>query len=274
MRLVLTDLIPSVLRDGHFWGGALGLAASAVAVIAAVRAFEGLARRWWRRSLGARRHQQALIDQLVCLESMAYVRQFLGEPVFTQPLLGGRELLYRLPGSWVWILSVNDSVMAFGVTVTKRRMFVRTDWMSAGQLKLKLGRSTFGTMKATSEASSARFVMGARNAWYDEEYYFGNPGNPGNHLTYVVSYNDLGAAGGDGFVDHRGASLRQFSNGNFSGFPYEATDEKQPRPPGLTANTIAVIGPEIALSDLVAATQYRPLGAQYDVVRAFRGAQN
>src|SRR6478735_3900008 len=127
----------------------LGIGSSAAAVAAALWGLWKLGRRLWNHTIGLRRAQAAVLDQLACTVSRAYVESLLGAPRFIpNPHARLEERIYRLPGAWVAIQFKGDAVNLFSITITDADMWYRTTGITLGVIDLKLGYDTFAQASA------------------------------------------------------------------------------------------------------------------------------
>lgn len=181
--------------------------------------------RMWRRSVfGRRRAQARLLDQLACGEPIARVETWLGFAVVTE----GDTHTYELPGAWVQVTEIDGVVASFSVTVRSSKMWYDTSRLTVGNLRLRLGRSTFSHIDPHGTVPDSAYAEGNRRVGYAQLYYFGNPGH---YQGYVVGYNIIGA--GDisaGYSDAREA---------------DAVGQAAAMA-GTTVNTLVVYGPQSA----------------------------
>jgi hypothetical protein len=94
--------------------------------------------------LGRRRAQAKLLDQLACLSSVDYIESLLGAAQFITYADEREQRTYHLPGAWVMVELKDARVVAFSITITKRRMYYNTKRLTFGFLKVKLGKDKFG----------------------------------------------------------------------------------------------------------------------------------
>jgi hypothetical protein len=102
----------SAISDGLQFG------AAAVAVLGAGGTTYKYGVRRWKQTVGRRRAQTAILDQLCCTSSMAFVESKLGVPQFIVSNDGYEQRFYRLPGAWVTVEPKDDAVRAFTITIT------------------------------------------------------------------------------------------------------------------------------------------------------------
>src|SRR6478736_752153 len=173
----------------------LGIGSSAAAVAAALWGLWKLGRRLWNHTIGLRRAQAAVLDQLACTVSRAYVESLLGAPRFIpNPHARLEERIYRLPGAWVAIQFKGDAVNLFSITITDADMWYRTSGITLGVIDLKLGYDTFA--QASARYDGQQIWIGNRQAGYYRHYHHG--GAQGGHQHFWLSYNAVGAGKFDG----------------------------------------------------------------------------
>jgi hypothetical protein len=217
----------SAIADGLQFG------ASAVAVIGAGGAAGAYGVRRWKQTVGRRRAQSAILDQLACASSLEFVESRLGVPQFVTHLdLDGREeRAYRLPGAWVLVQPVAGAVRAFSITITDPEMYYDIGPMTHGCINIRLGLDTFADGPTTSDEA---FEIGRRHATFVRYYDYGV--QPGNQY-YWLAFNGVGT----GVFDHG----TQYGTGIYSGTWRSGGDinEKRADPSGITANTLTVMSP-------------------------------
>ena len=79
----------------------LGAGAAGATVLSAVWGMGQLTRKQWDRTIGRRRAQSRILDQLACGSSLEFVESLLGLPQFLEKIDGREQRIYRLAGSWV-----------------------------------------------------------------------------------------------------------------------------------------------------------------------------
>ena len=171
----------------HSVATGVSAAAAAVALIAAFWAFRVVVRRWWNRSVGRRRAQSAILDQIVCTSSLEFVESLLGAPQFIRHDDEYEQRIYRLPGSWVTVEPVDGAVRAFTITITDPNMYYETKGMTFGVVDVRLGMDTFD--KATRSADE-ELAIGARHATYKRHY---PSNNPSGFQEFWLAHNQVGA---------------------------------------------------------------------------------
>lgn len=203
----------------------LGVGASAAAVAGAVGAVLLLIRRWWTETIGRRRAQAKVLDEIACSVSLDYIETVLGVPHFiTHPENGVDERIYRLPGAWVSIQTKAGAVHLFSITVTDSKMWYHTGAVSLGIAALRLGKDAFD--QASEGFDGEELWIGARHAGYIRHYYHANPGGFQN---YWLSYNAVGA----GIFD--------VGAGPYASGIYGNHGEVPPNPAKITANTLTIL---------------------------------
>lgn len=140
----------------------------------------------WRTWFAPRRAQARVLDRLCCGEPMASVNSWLGSPVLSR----GSVHTYELPGAWVQIVEADGVVLSFAVTIRKKRLHYNAAKLTVGNLRVELGRSTFGAINSRDDAPEVAYAEGNRRVGYAQRYYFGNPGH---YQHYVLAFNTAGA---------------------------------------------------------------------------------
>lgn len=211
----------------------LGLGSSAAAVAAAVWGVWTLARRKWENTIGKRKAQTRILDQLACTVSMAFVENVIGPPRF---ILGNdpssEERFYRLPGCWVGIVPRGNAVERLSITITDRQMWYRTDGLTLGTIDVRLGVDTFA--KASEHFDGEELWVATKQRGYNRHYHFGGAG--GAHQQFWLAFNAVGA----GSI----ALSEPYSSGVFGDF-----GDSPPNSADTTVNTLAVLSPLAALGD-------------------------
>lgn len=124
--------------------------------------------------LGRRRAQAKLMDKLACGSSVAYVESLFGAAQFITYGDNREQRTYHLPGAWVMIELKDARVIAFSITITKRRMCHNTAGLTFGFLKVKLGKDKFGDHGIGYDGE--RLWIDAYRRGYLRTYYFGRSG--------------------------------------------------------------------------------------------------
>ncbi|CDZ90124.1 hypothetical protein QM787_25525 [Rhodococcus ruber] len=169
----------------------LGAGAAGATVLSAVWGMGQLTRKQWDRTIGRRRAQSRILDQLACGSSLEFVESLLGLPQFLEKIDGREQRIYRLAGSWVVVELYERAMLSFSITITDPRMYHSTERLSFGQLHVRLGRSDFADV--SHHPSGERMWVGARRHGYLQHHYFGNPGG---YQDYWLSHNMCGATTG------------------------------------------------------------------------------
>lgn len=224
-----------------FWDSVstgVSIAAGAVALIAAIWAFAFVARRWWNRSVGRRRAQSSVLDQIVCTSSLTFVESKLGVPQFIRDDGGYEQRFYRLRGAWVTVEPVGGAVRAFTITITDARMYYETKGVTFGVVDLRLGKDTFAKARP---AAGSELAVGARHTTYVRHY---ESNNPSGFQQYWLAHNIVGA----GFIDGAPHASGIYA----AGYTAEAkcADGSMGPPPiprRITANSLTVLSPEAGL---------------------------
>jgi hypothetical protein len=214
----------------------LGIGSSAAAVIVAVWGLWKLVRRRWEKTVGRRKAQTKILDQLACTVSMAFVEKLLGPPRF---IIGddpsSEERCYRLPGCWIEIVPRGNAVERFSITITDPKMWYRTDGVTLGTIHVRLGVDTFAEAEE-DYFDGEQMAPGLKHASYTRHYHFGGAGGARQH--FWLSYNAAGA----GSIECNGP----FASGVFGSFGDINTPPDHAR---ITVNTLAVLSPHAALTD-------------------------
>jgi hypothetical protein len=82
--------------------------------------------------LTRRRRQAKLLDQLACGSSVAYVESLFGAAQFIAYANDREQRTYHLRGAWAMIEIDKARVIAFSITITKRRMYYNTKRLTRG----------------------------------------------------------------------------------------------------------------------------------------------
>jgi hypothetical protein len=241
-------------------GAGLGAGASAVAILAAAWGLLRIVRTLWRRSIGRRRAQSRILDQLACQSSVVFVESLLGVARFVEHHDGVERRLYRLPGAWVAIELQPDkpAVATFSITITDSSMYYSTNKLTFDLLDIRLGKDKFSELKGLGlEPDGEHYWLGANRAGYLRRYWFGNPGG---YQWYWLSWNLSGA--GDMVHQHPNGLYRSGAYAQATDNDAESFDSSQ-----ITANTLTVAGP---YSDNTALMAREVLGADYNTTRLAR----
>lgn len=180
------------------------------AVLTALYGLYGIARGWWRASLGKRRRLIRAYRRMAPYVRHDYVTELFGEPAWehkqTVRKYGGAiredepeagltdvELTVRtwplgLLGYLVTWCNKHDEILMYSLT-TRSRLF--RPRISVGPYRITLGRTPLASLP-TSDPDGTRpwHELGARRFSYAEQHYFGNPGG---YLHWVVGVSDAGA---------------------------------------------------------------------------------
>jgi hypothetical protein len=147
--------------------------------------------RLWKRTIGRRRAQSEILDQICCTSSLAFVESKIGVPQFIMHDGGYEQRFYRLPGAWVTIEPVNEAVRAFTITITititDPSMYYETRGMTFGLVDLRLGKDTFAKAQ---RGDDEQFAIGARHSTYVRHYV---SNNPNGFQEYWLAYSMIGA---------------------------------------------------------------------------------
>ncbi|TQC42619.1 hypothetical protein EEB14_47790 [Rhodococcus sp. WS4] len=233
----------------------LGIGASAAAVVAALWALWQLFRKSWERTVGGRRSQARILDQLACGSSLAFAEARLGVAQFVAQRAPLEQRIYRLPGAWVLLEVSDDTVRSFSITITDPSMHYPTERLTFGRLAVELGKDTFTC--AAPDFNGERLWIGARRMGYLRHYYFGNPGG---YQNYWLSYNMSGAG--------TFPPGTRFASGDYSAYCDEDSTSTSDTS-SIVVNTLTVVSPEWhALEHYM---ERDVLGPDHDLVRLSRG---
>lgn len=210
----------------------------------------------WHKTIGLRRSQTKLLDQLACGVSARFIDELLGTPKFVHRRELTDERLYRLPGAWVAVDILEDSVIAFTITITEQQLRYSTENLTFGNTQLTLGRSRFGEVSSEliSRRSGQRRWIGARRYGYIQHFYFGNPGG---YQHYWLSFNQCGYGIWDNFE-----GAYEYADGT-----YGESSDNAPNVAMLTINSLTVLGPRCPPTLLDDFMAREVLGADEDIVR-------
>lgn len=189
--------------------------------------------------LTRRRAQAELLDQLACGSSVDYVESLFGPAQFITYENERQQRTYHLPGAWVMTELKDGAVVAFSITVTKRRMYYNTKRLTFGYIKVKLGKSKFGDHGIGYDGE--RSWIGAYRVGYLRTYDFRRSGA---YQRFWLSYNMAGV-GSFGAVDRNtGEAAHWYETGSFC--EDQNAPQCHPAEPGLdasqcTINTLTVM---------------------------------
>lgn len=242
----------------------LGAGAAGATVLSAMWGAGQLIRKRWNRTLGRRRSQAELLDQLACGSSLEFVEALLGIPQFLEKLDDREQRIYQLTGVWVLIEIHERAVLSFSITVTDPRMYYSTDRLTFGHLPIQLGRSTFENVP--HHPNGARVWTGARRYGYLQHYYFGNPGS---YQDYWISHNMCGAAATRPSSFWRSVDSGTYVTDGDNSLRDGQHDNVPPEVLSTIANTLTVLGPRRILGTNVKEQLMSRdvLGPDHDTVR-------
>lgn len=207
----------------------LGIGGSAAGLIGAAWGAAFVVRRWWNRTVGRRRAQAEILDQLCCTSSMAFVESKLGVPQFITHPDDCEERVYRLPGAWIIVHPVAGAVRWFSITITDPDMYYDIGPTTLGNVPIRLGVDTFADAPSSDHES---MQIGARDATFVRYYEYGNTAGGGQ--PYWLAFNPVGCGtftGGD-----------PYGTGTYTGHGIQYGTP--PETSGITANTLTVMSPE------------------------------
>jgi len=247
----------------------LGAGASAAALLAAAWATLRLVRQIWTKSVGRRRAQARILDQLACGSSRDYIENLLGVPQFTSKSGGLDQNVHCLPGAWVMIELFEDEVVSYSITVRKKSMWYSTKRLMFGNMTVKLGKDTFEKAKPPETLGERSLYVwrGARTEGTTEHLFFGNPGQ---YQCYWLSYNMAGAGqmnvSLEGGMNYR---TGDYASDEYLG-EYDFVEKDAPCPDisNITVNTLTVLTPyEKAGAEKVDFMKRGFLGPDHDILR-------
>ena len=230
--------------------GSIGTVATAIppvaatfAILIALLSLGRWAVRRWQTTIGLRRTQTVLLNQLACGATAASVNALFGEPKFVRDIDGRIERTYRLVGVWVAVefqqgvdSERGSPVVAFSITVTDRRQWFDTRKLSTGHLAVRLGRDKIGS---APRAQDVWFWTGANRYGYLQHFYFGNPGG---YQNFWLSHNKAGCGLPPSEFVH-------FHSGKYSDSAASRYHVGEPNTlnesdvSDITVNTLTVLGP-------------------------------
>lgn len=240
-----------------FFTDTVAVAAAVVTVAGAAFGVISTIRSLFQRTIGRRRSQTLLLDQLACGADGRYIEALLGPPLFSSATHSGSEHIYRLPGAWVLTYVSDGSVVWFSITIRKKGFAYDVRTLTFGKLGVHLGRDTFARVE--EEPTGIYGWTGARRYGYSEQHYFGNPGG---YQHYWLSHSDSG-------VGHFQAAPNVRSGSYADGTGDTPTPEYFEGRWRTTVNTLTVSGPE---TDPRLLTSRQTLGADLDRIRVARGS--
>ncbi|MGW4027831.1 ETEC_3214 domain-containing protein [Streptomyces sp. NPDC004838] len=177
------------------------------AVLTALYTLSGVARGWWRATLGKRRSLINAYRRLAPFVRDDYVRALFGEPAWSHkqhvgvyavgeddlPSQSDVELMVRTwalgtLGYLVTWCNEDDEVLMYGLTTCSPLL---RPSLSVGPHKVRLGRTRLSALPAPSADGDGPWpALGARRFCYAEQHFFGNPGG---YQTWVLGVSDTGS---------------------------------------------------------------------------------
>lgn len=212
----------SAISDG------LQFSAAMVAVFGGAGALYKYAAHHWRQTIGRRRTQADILDQLCCTSSLEFIESKLGAPQFITYHFGREERIYRLPGAWVIVHAVAGAVHWFSITITDPAMYYEIGPTTLGNLPIQLGVTTFAEAPSSDHES---VQIGARDATFVRYYDYGCTARGGQ--AYWLAYNSVGCGE---FSDSGRYGTGTYAS---SGIQYGTSPDTS----GITANTLTVMSP-------------------------------
>lgn len=201
-------MIRCVSFDLETLNNALSAGAAAAALLGVAWAVMRLIWAGGRNLFGRRLAQSKLLNQLACKSSAEYVESLLGPAQFMTYANDRQQRTYHLPGAWVMTELKDGAVVAFSITVTKRRMYFNTKRLTFGFIRVKLGKSKFGDHGIGYDGE--RSWIGAYRVGYLRTYDFRRSGA---YQRFWLSYNMAGV-GNFGAIDRNtGGAAHSYETG-------------------------------------------------------------
>ncbi|WP_139329736.1 ETEC_3214 domain-containing protein [Mycobacterium sp. IS-2888] len=217
----------------------LGAGAATAALLSASWGIVKLIATLYRRTVGRRRAQAKLLDQLACSSSVDYIESLLGVAQFITTEDGREQRTYHLPGAWVMVELADNVVIAFSITITSRRMYYNIKRLTFGFLDLNLGKSKFSGPDIGYRGE--RLWIGAYRIGYLRAYYYARQGG---YQHYWLSYNMAGA----GSLTTARNTPSLVETGVFVSAATHQPSQFDVKNPidasGITVNTLTVLHPE------------------------------
>jgi hypothetical protein len=177
------------------------------AVLTALYTLSGVARGWWRATLGKRRSIIKAYRRMAPFVRDDYVRALFGEPAWSHkqhvgvhgggdddaPGLHDVEVMVRTwalgtLGYLVTWCNEDDEVLMYGLTTCSPLL---RPSLAVGPYKVRLGRTRLSALPAPSADDVGPWpTLGARRFCYAEQHYFGSPGG---YRTWVLGVSDTGS---------------------------------------------------------------------------------
>lgn len=196
------------------------------------------------------------LQQLAPGTTMAFFVSILGTPIFVKKGMQNTKRCVFVHNLFYVeaVTNLDDEVQMFSVTTRSENfnpILILGPYTTDNTfVSVQLGKTKFSELDILGYEGRVESGVGNRRAFYNEEYYFGNPGL---YQTYVLSYNDAGTreinataadlnAGANTTTDPRLKELRTHS----------------------VINTYSITAPSINLQSLGVSPW---LGADYDQVR-------
>lgn len=162
------------------------------AITGAVGLLAGV-RRWFRSTIGRRWVLARNLERLAPTMQMGYFVQVLGEPQQRSAADDGVQVtVWTMEDAFVQTLTDPSGMVTRLSVTTRNRRFTPTFYPghtinSGDTLEVTLGATRFAELPASP--LWVRGNVGPRRFYYDEGYYFGNPGN---YQPFTYSLNDAG----------------------------------------------------------------------------------
>lgn len=242
----------------------LGAGAATVALLSATWGIVKLVATLYRRTVGRRRAQAKLLDQLACSSSVDYVESLLGVAQFITTQDGREQRTYHLPGAWVMIELEENVVIAFSITVTSRWMHYNAKRLTFGFLDVKLGKDRFSRPNEIGYHGEILWI-GASRLGYLRAHDFHKSGG---YQRYWLSYNMCGAgrliASPD--IPHFIGTGVYANQSESTGFDLKNPTDAS----GISVNTLTILHPEGPLNDFYKRHILGPDEARVKLARTVR----
>lgn len=180
--------------------GLLSSADNLTAVILACFALAAIIRPAYRRTIGSRRSTARDLDRVVVGVPVNYVESMFGQPLLIQPwhrTETGEPIttrrLYDARHGWLIVTERDGAVVAYAFTVTDHKFSYDLTRCTYGQIKGRLGHTTYAQLYDGLAVDVASFA-GAYSYSYVETHYLGRPGM---YQRYALSEYGAGTSSTD-----------------------------------------------------------------------------
>lgn len=174
----------------------VGVAGAVIAV--ALFSFRPLKRRWQRRPRQVRNEQSKKLDQLGLGRPLETIEAALGKPHLLNrwQTVGDQseERIYRLPGAWVVLHTVEAAVAAYSITITDSNLYYDTGKVTRGIVPVRLGQNVFADARTEGTADSLEIY--AHFTTFHRYYEYGSNAAGGQFIW--LAFNPGGAGEFDG----------------------------------------------------------------------------